>query len=142
MPTRLSSPWPTTAARKQVPNLPCTIPRPNIHNHLHPSKKPETISNQTQQEAQKENPRKREEEKLRNDRGEHKPGTSIVDVIKGAHLVQGVVIKKGEIIRPCDAWHGRHYCRGCFLGYGSRTCLEGGYLRRYCRESELDVRIL
>lgn len=126
MPTRLSSPRPNTAARKQVPNLPCNIPRPNLHNHLHPSKKPETISNQTQQEAQKENPRKREEEKLRRDREEYKRGTSLVDVIKGAYLVQGVVIKKGEIIRPRDVWHGRHNCRGCFLGYGSRTCLKGG----------------
>lgn len=120
MPTRLSSPWPTTAARKQVPNLPCNIPRPNPHNHLHPSKKPETVSNKTQQEAQEENPYKREKDDLRHDGEVHERGTSGVEVVEGARRVQGVVIKMGEIVRPCDGWHSRHDCRGCLLGYGSR----------------------
>lgn len=87
MPTRLSSPWPNTAARKQVSNLPCNIPRPNPHNHPHPSKKSETISNKTQQEAQEENPHKREEDYLRYDGEVHKRGTSSVEVVEGAHRV-------------------------------------------------------
>lgn len=135
MPTRLSSPWPNIAARKQVPNLPCNIPRPNPHNHPHPSKKPETISNKTQQEAQEENPHKREEDDLRYDGEVHKRGTSSVEVVEGAHRVQGVVIKMGEVVRPCDDWHTRHDCRVLFLlGYGSRICM---YV---CLEKEGELR--
>lgn len=108
--TRLSSPWPTTTARKkQVPNLPCNIPRPNPHNHLHPAKKPETISNKTHQEGQEENPQKREEGDLRYDGEVPKGGTCGVEFVKGLHGMQAVVIiKMGEIVRPCHGWHSRH----------------------------------
>lgn len=110
MPTRLSSPRPTTTARKQVPNHPCNIPRPNLHNHLHPTKKPETISNKTQQEAQEENGHKGEEDALRHDGEVLKRKISGVEFVKrGTRRMQGVVvIKMGEIVRPCHGWHSRH----------------------------------
>lgn len=47
----------------------------------------------------------------------HKRGTSGVEfVVEVAHRVwQGVVviIKMGEILRPCHDWHSRHDCLVC-----------------------------
>lgn len=70
----------------------------------------------------------------------HKRGTSAVEVVEGAHLVQGV-IKMGEIVRQCDGWHSRHD----FLGYLlARLRLYGPLLGRrrtarvFSRVSELE----
>lgn len=129
MPTTIITTPTARRRKKQVPNLPCKIPCPIPHNHLHPTKKPETISNKTHQEGQEENHDECEEGDLRRD-GEvvpkGGPGTSggVEFVVKGLHRSMQaavVIIKMGEIVRRCHGCsHGRHddfFVRvvGCFV---------------------------